>query len=94
MNNEEIKIKALEWLQYRLRMPMKFNDVDIKITNVYVQLETTSVGLVIYFYWEDDLVEMTDFNDRGINTLMMTVDMVKELLDNKNPKNIKNKYLR
>lgn len=47
--------------------------------------QQTAQGLVIYFYFEDTWADLPYF---------LTVPMVKELQAGKNPKKVKNEYLR
>lgn len=47
--------------------------------------QQTVQGLVVWFYFEDTLEDLPYF---------LTVPMVNELLEGKNPKNVKNKYLK
>lgn len=45
--------------------------------------QQTSTGLVVWFYYEETLEDLPYF---------LTIPMVKELLDGKNPKKVINKY--
>lgn len=54
------------------------------IAGIEVLPHKTSMGLVVYFYDEETWVDLPYF---------LTVPMVAELLEGKNPKNVKNKYL-
>lgn len=54
------------------------------IAGIEIQIFKSSFGLVVYFYDEETWVDLPYF---------LTVPMVNELLDGKNPKKIKNQYL-
>jgi hypothetical protein len=55
------------------------------ITGIEILPQQTSAGLVVWFYWEDTWVDLPYF---------LTVPMVQSLLEGKNPKKVRNEYLR
>lgn len=55
------------------------------VTGIEIMQQQTSVGVVVWFYWEETLQDLPYF---------LTVPMVQSLLEGKNPKKVKNEYLR
>lgn len=54
------------------------------IEGIEILPQKTSFGLVVWFYWEDTWEDLPYF---------LTIPMVLELLEGKNPKKVKNQYL-
>jgi len=55
------------------------------IAGIEIMPFKTSFGLVVYFYWEETWEDLPYF---------LTIPMVSELMDGKNPKKVKNQYSR
>jgi hypothetical protein len=55
------------------------------IAGIEILPRQTSAGMVIYFYYEDTWEDLPYF---------LTVPMVQELGEGKNPKKVKNKYIK
>lgn len=55
------------------------------ISGIEILPQPTSSGLVVWFYFEDTLEDLPYF---------LTVPMVKQLLEGKNPKKVKNEYIK
>lgn len=53
------------------------------IAGIEIQIFKSSFGLVVYFYDEETWIDLPYF---------LTVPMVNELLEGKNPKKVKNQY--
>lgn len=55
------------------------------VAGIEVLPHKTSMGLIVFFYFEDTWIDLPYF---------LTVPMVMELLAGKNPKKVKNEYLK
>jgi hypothetical protein len=55
------------------------------INKIEILPQATSKGLVVWYYWEETGIDLPYF---------LTVPMVEILLNGKNPKKVKNEYLK
>ena len=78
-NDDKLVELSKEWLKYHSK------DIDIETIEILPQL--TSYGLVVWFY-------IIKENEPDEELPCLTIPMVTELLSGKNPKNVKNKYLK
>lgn len=74
-------MKTIEELATEWLLARRNGDIE----GIEILTQITSKGLVVWYYWEETGIDLPYF---------LTVPMVEELLSGKNPKKVRNEYLR